>query len=290
MASTTTPVACMRTGDHYCLPFGSEEEQGDIVGAFVRHGLRAGDKVVYISAGSPPDTVELLADRGVDARRGLARGQLEVLEAEHAYLAVRPFDPDAMVERLRRMLVAALHEGYPRLRVTGELGVLQEQPGRARLLEYERKVGQAFSDGPLLALCQYDRRMFAPEEVAAMERVHQGRAEADPLYHDTILSVTRTYVPPGLRVCGEIDMTHDRLWEESLAHAVLGMGEDVHLDLSGLRFLDVAGARLLGRTARALAEQSRRLHLDQLAEGPRRVLRLTRWDETPTLVVYRPST
>ncbi|MFI9433560.1 MULTISPECIES: STAS domain-containing protein [Streptosporangium] len=71
----------------------------------------------------------------------------------------------------------------------------------------------------------------------------------DPSPHD--LHVDLLEAPALLRVSGEIDRTTRRLWEEALGGLVI-RGEDMHLDFSGLTFVDVRGAWLLTEAARSL--------------------------------------
>jgi hypothetical protein len=57
-----------------------------------------------------------------------------------------------------------LVEGYPALRVTGEMTwALRGMPGFERLVEYEAKPNESIPGNKCLAICQYDRRCLAPE-------------------------------------------------------------------------------------------------------------------------------
>ncbi|WP_433246069.1 STAS domain-containing protein [Streptosporangium sp. CA-135522] len=57
--------------------------------------------------------------------------------------------------------------------------------------------------------------------------------------------------PARPKVSGEIDRTTRGAWQEALG-TLVARGEDVHLDLSGLTFIDVRGAWLLIEAARGL--------------------------------------
>lgn len=52
-----TPVGEMRFGHHLCLTYDSEEERHAVLTAYVRDGLRAGHKVVYLADGESSEAV-----------------------------------------------------------------------------------------------------------------------------------------------------------------------------------------------------------------------------------------
>ncbi|MET8334039.1 STAS domain-containing protein [Streptosporangium canum] len=70
-----------------------------------------------------------------------------------------------------------------------------------------------------------------------------------PSPHDLHLDLTDP--PVRLKVSGDIDRTTRRLWEEALGGLVT-KGDDMHIDLSGLLFVDVRGTWLLAEAARGL--------------------------------------
>ncbi|WP_084546804.1 STAS domain-containing protein [Glycomyces arizonensis] len=68
---------------------------------------------------------------------------------------------------------------------------------------------------------------------------------ADPDIADKRLWITECdCVAPGLRVSGEIDLNGHNDWEIALRE-VTGRGEQAHLDLTELTFIDVRGVTLL---------------------------------------------
>jgi PAS domain-containing protein len=68
-----------------------------------------------------------------------------------------------MILLLQEETERALDEGYSALRVTGEMTwALRGLAGSNRLIEYEAKLNDFFLDSKCLAICQYDRRQFAP--------------------------------------------------------------------------------------------------------------------------------
>ncbi|GHH51946.1 STAS domain-containing protein [Streptomyces candidus] len=103
----------------------------------------------------------------------------------------------------------------------------------------------------------------------------------EPLVRTAELRVIRLYQPHGLRVEGVVDVHGHRHLSEAL-EAVAQTAGDVHLDLSGLEFLDLGGLRLLMDFARSRPE-GRQVELAGLAPHLRQVITLVGWDETPGL-------
>jgi anti-anti-sigma factor len=103
----------------------------------------------------------------------------------------------------------------------------------------------------------------------------------DVLYESGLLQVARTHRPSGLRLVGDVDAFTVPVLEVAL-HTLTTTGEDIHLQLSGLQFMDVAGLELVVSTARRMPE-GRRLVLHALSPHLRHVMALVGWDRTPGL-------
>jgi MEDS: MEthanogen/methylotroph, DcmR Sensory domain/STAS domain len=279
------PVTSMGVGDHCCVPYGSAEEQHDIMAAYVRAGMAHHDRVAYFCADNPATVVDTLAGRGICVGPLQERGQLQVIPPADGYLASSPFDPEVMVARLRGMVAAARAAGFRALRVTGEVHALRAHPGGERLLEYERKVTDVFRNGPAVGLCQYDERAFPGEQIAAAAAVHPKQVGPDPLYDDGSLTILRTYAPPGVRLVGEIASSQDLPAVARAVGTLPRLTHDLHVDLSGLRFLNVAGAWWLAQLAQQLDRHGALLILRGHARGVLSVLRLAGWDRWSNVVI-----
>ncbi|MEU9981836.1 STAS domain-containing protein [Streptomyces sp. NPDC050856] len=68
--------------------------------------------------------------------------------------------------------------------------------------------------------------------------------------HSTLV-VDRTAHPRGVRVSGEVYLDTRAEWDHAL-HRLALRDEDIHMDLTGLTFVDVAGATSLAHAARNL--------------------------------------
>jgi anti-anti-sigma factor len=98
---------------------------------------------------------------------------------------------------------------------------------------------------------------------------------------ETLLRITPTFQPLGLRLEGEVDITNTTALANALTR-MINAGRDVRLDLSHVVSIDVAGLRLLARTAAGLP-RDRSLLLDPVPRHLRQVLSLSGWDQTPSL-------
>ncbi|GHI34389.1 STAS domain-containing protein [Streptomyces daghestanicus] len=88
----------------------------------------------------------------------------------------------------------------------------------------------------------------------------------------------------GVRAAGEIGLATRGTWQRALEQAVRVDG-DVHVDMSGVSFVDVDGARVLADTAGRLPE-GRRLVLHRPPATLRRVLEMF-WPDQPAIEVSK---
>ncbi|HUX75038.1 MAG TPA: MEDS domain-containing protein [Anaerolineae bacterium] len=167
-------IADLGPGDHLCCIYETEEEHRSVVTSFLRQGLEQGEKVIYIVDTHTAATIlGYLRDEGLDVESHLARGQLAVLTRDEAYMREGVFDPEGMIALLRDETEQALAEGYPALRVTGEMTwALRGLPGSKRLIEYEARLNEFFPGSQCLAICQYDRRRFDPAVLLEVLHTH----------------------------------------------------------------------------------------------------------------------
>jgi anti-anti-sigma regulatory factor len=107
------------------------------------------------------------------------------------------------------------------------------------------------------------------------------------LYDDGILRITRTGWPPVLALVGEID-------ESVYPGLVSALGEftgeghcDIHVDLAGVEYCDLAGLRAVVLLAGASdhCPDGRRVVLHAIAPQLRRVLSILGWDSTAGLAL-----
>ncbi|MFF3661219.1 STAS domain-containing protein [Streptomyces olivochromogenes] len=128
-------------------------------------------------------------------------------------------------------------------------------------------------------LSMTDRRPLRPSSVALAAAPTLERLLRD----DPLLRVISTICPPGLRFEGEIDLCSRELLAAALDEAVQFGSGDLHVDLTDITFIDVAGIRMLTTVAKTLSRDGHRLLLHATPPGVHRVIRLMGWETTPGL-------
>ncbi|MFI6521869.1 MEDS domain-containing protein [Spirillospora sp. NPDC050679] len=250
-------------GDHLCLTYDSDAERYAVLAAYLRDGLAARHRVLYLADEDDPDAAlsrlaAAVAASGVpgaerlDLRAAAGAGDLVVRSIVDAFLDGGRFDPDRTAALLSAEIDRALAEGHRGVRVTGENSFsLRGWPGGDRLADLERhgRLTLRAGDARATALCQYDRRWFDPGQLRVLEDCHDGRVRVDDLYDDRVLRITPMFTPPGLRLTGAIDESTLPALHDALVRAAGGAGHFC-LDLSGLEFCDMAGLDLLLRAGR----------------------------------------
>jgi anti-anti-sigma factor len=103
----------------------------------------------------------------------------------------------------------------------------------------------------------------------------------DVLYESGLLQVARIYRPSGLRLVGDVDSFAVPVLAGAL-RTLTDAEDDIHLQLSGLQFMDVAGLELVVSTARTMPG-GRKVVIHALSPHLRRVMALVGWDATPGL-------
>jgi len=189
-------LADLHGGDHACFLFRTPAEHRAVLTAYMSQGLRQGEKVVTIVDETPPDViVDYLRDAaGVDAAACLASGQLTILTCAETYLAGGTFSPQAMLARLSDETRRALAQGYPVLRITGEMTwLLHSSTAAQQLVEHEADLNQLVPTSACIALCQYDLGRFSPATLLDVLHTHPpGRARRAGLRQLLLHSARRT--------------------------------------------------------------------------------------------------
>ena len=161
-------------GTHMCLLYSSEEERREIISKFLTSGLKGGERVGYFADEMSLDEVrEWLGNLDLELEDQEKRGQFLCSNALDTYCPKGMFDPEDMLHTLKSSYTKSRDDGYPGLRVSGEMSwALKGLPGSERLMEYEAKLNQAVVTHPLIAICQYDTRKFDGATILDVLKVH----------------------------------------------------------------------------------------------------------------------
>jgi anti-anti-sigma factor len=105
-----------------------------------------------------------------------------------------------------------------------------------------------------------------------------------------LLHIAAAAASPWLRMSGEIDVSNAPSVAAALHSAQARLAGDVHVDLSALAFMDVAGLRAFSVAARDMHEHGRLIVLHTVSPHIDRLFRLIGWHTTPGLAIHcRPD-
>lgn len=242
LASFDRSPALAPEAPHSChLVLVSEADDGHASGAsrFVRHGLAAGERVLYLAGERDGATVEdAMRAGGIDADAHVDSGALTVLSTTGSGLPDDPA-PEAVLDRIERTAATDAGE-YDAVRVVTEVSrVFDGDPDAAA--DYEQGLSSLCENEPVIALCGYRRDRFPAEFLRDAIRAH-------PLVV-TDGSVARNgyYTPPSVVWNGDSpERTVDRMLD-TLGSSATGRADDHRLSGPHLRSaLSAGGIRLLG--------------------------------------------
>lgn len=214
-------ITNLQPGDHLCCIYRSEDEHKAVLAPFLRQGLERGEKVIYVADTNTMQTIwgYLRQNSGpaLDVEACLGRGQLLFLTHQDAYARGGVFDPQATITLLRKEMEQALAEGYPALRVTGEMTwALRDVPGSERLIEYETWLNKLFPGSRCTTICQYDRRRFPAKLLLDVLRTHPIAVIGTEVYSNSY------YVPPDTLLSGDPAEIELERWIHNLAERQQG--------------------------------------------------------------------
>lgn len=173
-------VSRLEPGDHVCLLFSNPRRWHDFMVSFLAEGVARRERCVYVTSLYDPARLKrMLAGSHAGLGQALASGQLLVLHYSRVYTPQGVFEPEETLRSLTDAVETALALGYLGLRVTGEMHwASYRPPGYARLAQYEAMLNPLFEHLACLAVCQYDRALFAPSLLDQIAGAHSWVVEA----------------------------------------------------------------------------------------------------------------
>jgi len=108
-------------------------------------------------------------------------------------------------------------------------------------------------------------------------------APAHGVYDDGVLRITAIGNPSRLAIAGEIDEDTYPALVRKLEE--LAGPDEIHIDLAGVDYCDLAGLRAITRLTGVGPSVSRRVVLHEVPPQLRTVLSILGWDSTPGLVM-----
>ena len=167
-------IARLRQGDHLCLVYRSAAEQTAALVPYLKAGLAAGERCLFVGHGTSGRRLEhALVEAGLDVQGECDRGALVFVTQRDNWLPGGRFDPGAMMDVLRQAEQQALDDGFSGLRATWNMGwVLEGTPGADRLVEYEAHLNRFLAGSRTCALCRYSRESCSPELIENALQTH----------------------------------------------------------------------------------------------------------------------
>ncbi|HEU4983309.1 MAG TPA: MEDS domain-containing protein [Acidobacteriaceae bacterium] len=178
--------------EHAALIYDTREEKLAAVIPFLKNGLERREKCFYIADENTQEIITgALKEEGVDTDAAFASGALTILDPSESYLKNGDFDPDRMITSLRKAIEAAEAQGYMAFRIAGEATWALRPPTHlGPLIEYECRLNEFFPHHNIVAICQYNRRLFQPETLLHVIHTHPF------VVHGDVICENPHYVPP----------------------------------------------------------------------------------------------
>ncbi len=270
-----TVVQGVTSASHACTVPVSDEQIWEMTARFLADGLAAGERVLYFEDGGADALLQRLDDDRVAYRIPMQRGQFEIVPAVVTRQLITS-GPGGVLAAVDGVITQALDEGYPAVRLSGDGSHSLAHDRGATMLEYESKLDTLLGPRPARMLCMYDRGRFPENMIKRLRALHDTEVVAPAVYDDSLLRITSA-APFTARVAGEVDHSNrpriKRVLEVALDDALRSHSStaEVMLDLSSLRFLDVAGAVSLVHAAEEFPS-THRLVLTGVRPGVARLL------------------
>ena len=174
MGAIHQEIAGLEPGAHICLPYVSADDHESAVAAFVRGGLRRGERCLYIGSQPARDGIaKRLQEEGIPVSRALEDRALILLDLSEVYGRNTVFDAAHQTKVLEALIDSARADGF-----NGFRGIEEPPEGMidridaAQLLQYEAAASEVLHAKQALALCPYDRRRTRAGTMVGLLRAH----------------------------------------------------------------------------------------------------------------------
>jgi hypothetical protein len=174
---------------HVCAFFHSREDEYDIMLPFMKEGIDAGDRAVYIlDKDERAERLRRFGGTGVDTAAVVESGQLEVLPWENAHLAAGRFDEHAMIALIEEVAKAGTDRGTGMTRLWANMEwAVGDFPGVHDIVEYESRLNRILPHYDIATVCVYDLNRFSASIVMDILRTHPhvivgGILQENPFY------------------------------------------------------------------------------------------------------------
>jgi hypothetical protein len=175
---------------HVCAFFNSKAEEYDVLLPFYAEAHGQGEKTLHLVN---PNNVEKhkskLIEYGINVRDLELSRQIEVLTWADSYIEKDgQFKRENMISKLSKVRNAAIEDGFPRLRVMGDMDwVFHEDMDFRSILSYEAEVNEYLTQNKQPAVCVYDISKLSGAMMMDLLRTHpltliNGVVQENPFY------------------------------------------------------------------------------------------------------------
>src|ERR1700680_328207 len=179
--------------EHLCFVYETQKEQFSAALPFMRAGLERGEKCLYIAKEGKDSKAFVTAMRAqrLNADESISKGSLTFVHSATDPQLKRIVNPSGMIRFLFRAVSEARTNGFPALRIIGEMTWALHVPNTAKFLfEFEAEVNNLFRVNDCLAICQYNRKLFPPEVILGVLSTHP------TVIYGHVVSKNPYFVPP----------------------------------------------------------------------------------------------
>ncbi len=177
---------------HLCSVYETKEAQLATIIPFIKIGLTRGEKCIYIvDDNTAQEVLSAMKLEEIDVDSNIKSGSLCIFNKQDTYLKHGYFYPELMIQFLKDTVDSTKEEGYSALRITAEMTwMLDGGSDVEHSMEYEARLNTFISENDVVAVCQYNRRRFAPETILHAIRTHP------IVVHGSLVCKNFYYVPP----------------------------------------------------------------------------------------------
>ncbi|ADB59975.1 GAF sensor signal transduction histidine kinase [Haloterrigena turkmenica DSM 5511] len=184
--------------DHLALLYGSRDEQFDAVIPFVRRGLEADERCLYLADETDRDEIfEALRDDGVDVDEALESDALVIRDTEDAYLRDGSLDLEASLDLLETFVEESTADSEGARVTAEETWLLRAAEEADEFMALEARVNERLGGEDCAVLCQYDCERFPAHVLEDVIKTHPY------LVTDRTISENFYYTPPETFFDGE---------------------------------------------------------------------------------------
>ena len=166
-------LGTIKKGEHVALLYRTRREQLACSIPFIKLGLAANERCLYISDNNPiPVIRKSLSEEGIDVAACEQNNSLCILTKKETYLRHGLFEPSKVVADLDQWISESLKLGFTGFRATGEMSWALDLPSSfVALLDYARHL-ETNGSNHFIGLCQFDETRFPKSVLDQIIEIH----------------------------------------------------------------------------------------------------------------------